>query len=110
MEVNPGNSGKGGNKIRLCIDYGALNEVTIKNAYPLPRMDYIMETLAKTKNFSVVDATSGYHQILLNESSKKKTAFSRRGEHFEFTKMPFGLCNAPSTFQSIMNTVLKEEN
>lgn len=87
-----------------------LDEVTIKDAYPLPRMYDIMETLVKEKNFYVVDATSVYHQIALDESSKEKTVFSWRGEHFEFTGMPFGLCNAHSTFQSILNTVLKEEN
>ncbi|KAI5150472.1 hypothetical protein ENBRE01_1516 [Enteropsectra breve] len=101
---------KDNDKIRLCVDYRALNEITIKNAYPLPRIDTIIDTLAKAEIFSVMDATSGYHQIALEEEDIKKTAFSWKGELLEYTRMPFGLCNAPSTFQSVMNTVLKEEN
>ena len=98
------------NKIRLCIDYRALNDVTIKNAYPLPRIDDIIDTLAKAEIFSVMDATSGYHQIALEEKDAEKTAFAWKGQLYEFTRMPFGLYNAPATFQSIMNTILKDEN
>ena len=101
---------KDANKIRLCVDYRALNEITVKNAYPLPRIDDIIDTLSKAEIFSVMDATSGYHQIALEETDMKKTAFSWKGELYEYTRMPFGLCNAPATFQSIMNTVLREVN
>lgn len=97
-------------KIRLCVDYRALNEITVKNAYSLPRTDSIIDTLAKAEIFSVMDATSGYYQIALDEEDMKKTAFCWKGELLEFTRMPFGLCNAPATFQSIMNTILKDEN
>jgi hypothetical protein len=97
-------------KIRLCVDYRALNEITIKNTYPLPRIDEIIDSLSKAEYFSIMDATAGYHQIALEEEDKKKTAFAWKGELFEFNRMPFGLCNAPATFQTIMNTVLKNEN
>ena len=101
---------KDGDEIRLCIYYRALNEITVKNSYTLPRIDDIIDTLAKANIFSVMDFTSGYHQITLGDDNIKKTAFSWKGELFEYTRMSFELCNAPATFQSIMNTVLKEEN
>lgn len=65
---------KDGKKIRLCVDYRALNEITIKNAYPLPRIYDILDTLSKAKIFSVMDATSGYHQIALEEENMKKNS------------------------------------
>ena len=96
-------------KIRMCIDYRALNEITTKNAYPLPRIDEILDALSEAKVFSIVDATSGYHQIAMNEEDIKKTAFSWKGQLYEYTRMPFGLCNAPATFQAVMDIVLAED-
>jgi predicted aspartyl protease len=96
-------------KIRMCIDYRPLNTITIKNAYPMPRIDEILDALGKAKIFSVIDATSGYHQIAMEEDDIEKTAFAWKGQLFEYTRMPFGLCNAPATFQATMDAILQED-
>lgn len=80
-------------KIRLCIDYHALNQRTIKDSYPLPCIAEIIDSLGKAKIFSTLDATSGYYQIALEEDSKPLTAFSWKGELYEYNRLPFGLCN-----------------
>ncbi|KAF9763004.1 Retrovirus-related Pol polyprotein from transposon [Nosema granulosis] len=93
----------------MCIDYRPLNNVTVKDRYPLPRIDEIMDAVAGARIFSTLDATSGYYQLEVDEADKNKTAFSWRGGHYEFNRMPFGLCNAPSTFQRAMDSILREE-
>lgn len=94
----------------MCIDYRDLNKVTVKDKYPLPRIDEILDDLSEACIFSTLDATSGYYQIGLCEEDKKKTAFSRRGGHYDFNRMPFGLCNAPATFQRTMDAIFTKEN
>ncbi|KAF9760668.1 Retrovirus-related Pol polyprotein from transposon [Nosema granulosis] len=95
--------------LRMCIDYRPVNRVTTKDGYPIPRIDEILDTLSSAKVFSTLDATSGYYQLKVKDQDKCKTAFTWQGGHYEFNRMPFGLCNAPETFQRAMNTILKEE-
>jgi hypothetical protein len=90
---------------RLCVDYRALNRVSFKNSYPLPRIDEIFDRLTSAKFFSKIDLRSGYHQIRLDKDAIPKTAFRTRYGLFEFTVLPFGLSNAPSTFMALMNDV-----
>ncbi|GBG74143.1 hypothetical protein CBR_g17856 [Chara braunii] len=100
---------KKGGKVRMRIDYRGLNRITRKNAYPLPRIDDLLDAAGGCKVFSKIDLKSGYHQIEVNPADQHKTAFKSRDGLYEFTVMPFGLTNAPATFQSLMDKVLREQ-
>ena len=90
----------------MCVDYRKLNAVTQKDAYPLPRIDDMLDTLSGSKSFSTLDLISGYWQVEVNKEDREKTAFCTHEGLFEFKMMHFGLCNAPATFQRLMNLVL----
>ncbi|KAF9761285.1 Retrovirus-related Pol polyprotein from transposon opus [Nosema granulosis] len=92
--------------LRMCIDFRALNQITIRDKYPLPRIDEILDRLASARIFSTLDATSGYYQIGMHEPDKQKTAFAWKGGLYEFNRMPFGLCNAPATIQRAMDQLI----
>ncbi|UYV67424.1 hypothetical protein LAZ67_5000530, partial [Cordylochernes scorpioides] len=93
-------------KYRFCVDYRKLNEVTVKDVYPIPRIDDVMDTLQGSKYFSAIDLKSGYWQVEIEERDKEKTAFTTAHGLYEFNVMPFGLCNAPATFERNMDNVL----
>nr|GEX05330.1 hypothetical protein [Tanacetum cinerariifolium] len=92
---------------KMCIDYRELNKLTVKNRYPLPRIDDLFDQLQGSQFFSKIDLRSGYHQLSVHEDNIPKTAFRTRYGHFEFTVMPFGLTNAPAVFMDLMNRVYR---
>lgn len=107
--IVPKKEDKGGNKEwRIVIDYRKLNAVTKEDKYPIPLIDDILDKLGRANYFSTLDLTKGFYQIEVNPEDREKTAFSTSDGHYEFRRMPFGLKNAPATFQRMMNNVLRE--
>jgi hypothetical protein len=100
---------KKGKTHQLCVDYRPLNIVTVKNKYPLPRIDLLFDQLIGAQIFLRIDLRSGYHQIKICEEDIPKTTFSTRYGLYEYLVMSFGLTNAPTHFMYLMNSVFMEE-
>ena len=94
--------------LRICIDYRQLNKVTIKNKYPLPRINDLFDQVGESKVFSKLDLRSGYHQIQIKNEDINKTTFRTRYGHYEFVVIPFGLKNPLTTFMCLMNGIINK--
>src|SRR3954464_15063160 len=97
-------------KLRFCVDFRQLNSVTNRDSYPLPRIDDLIDTVGNATWFSSLDLASGYWQVQVQPDDIPKTAFTTKHSLFEFNVMPFGLCNAPATFQCLIDHVLGNIN
>ena len=95
--------------LHLCVDYWGLTNLTIKNQYPLPLIGESLDRLGRAKQFTQLDLTNAYHRMRIREGDEWKTAFRTRYGHFEYQVMPFGLSNAPATFQGYINKILAEK-
>jgi hypothetical protein len=104
----PKKSPDGSPKFRFCVDFRALNQVTQFDSYPLPILEETIATLHGSQYFSVIDCYSGFWQVKIAEEDKNKTAFSVPAGHFHFVKLPYGLSNSPSSFQRLMDIVLRD--
>jgi hypothetical protein len=93
--------------LRICIEFGKLNKVTMKKMYPLSRIDDLFNQLKDAKIFSKIDLISVYHQVRFKEEDVNKTTFRKRYGHYEFTIVPFGLSNAPTIFMCLMNGIFR---
>jgi hypothetical protein len=91
--------------LRLCVDYRALNSITVKNRCTIPRINDLLDAVAGSQYFTSLDLTSGYHQIFISEEDRPKTAFRTPFGHFQFKVLIEGLTNAPATFQTVMNSI-----
>ena len=93
---------------RLCTDYRKLNQVTIPDAYPLPFLDSLIDAVGESKYITTIDMQKGYYQIGMTEAAKEKSAFITPFGLFQYKVLPFGMCNAPATFQRIINFVIQD--
>ena len=94
--------------LRLCVDYRGLNQVTVKNRYPLPLIPELLDRLSQASIFTKIDLRSAYNLVRIRPGDEWKTAFRCRYGHYEYLVMPFGLTNAPAVFQNLINDVLRE--